>query len=110
MRSGAQSKEEARQAGDNLVNEYLNDAIAAERNGQHPEAMSSLGKGMHLITDRLSPAHRGEQKWPNPLNPLNWPADFIVHPLREIFPSSAARRQSDQQLRDYYDKFSQGCE
>ncbi len=104
MRSPDQDKEEARRDADKFIADKLNEAIKAEREGRHGDAMNELGKGMHTITDRLSPAHRDEKKWRGPWNPLSWP-----HPLFELWPSRKARQQSNEQLRDYYDKFQEGC-
>ncbi len=104
MRSPDQNPENARRDADDFIKDKLNEAIKAEREGRHNDAMNELGKGMHTITDRLSPAHRGEQKWRGPWNPLSWP-----HPFFELWPGRKARQQSDQQLRDYYDKFQEGC-
>lgn len=104
MKSPDQDKDEARRAADKFIEDKLNEAINAERNDRHDDAMYALGQGMHTITDRLSPAHRGEKKWRGMGNPLSWP-----HPLFELWPSRKARQQSNEQLRDYYDKFQEGC-
>lgn len=104
MRSPDQDKDQARREADKFIEDKLKEAIKAERDGRHDDAMYALGQGMHTITDRLSPAHRGEKKWRGMWNPLSWP-----HPLFELWPSRKARQESNEQLRDYYDKFQEGC-
>lgn len=56
--------------------------------GISPAALQAFGNALHTATDRISPAHEGEQPW---ANKPKWHYTAIRHFLREVWPSSSRR-------------------
>jgi RHS repeat-associated protein len=108
MRAPDQDPSDARADADKFIADRLQKAIDAERQGYHTKAMDELGRGMHTIADRSSPAHKGEQKWHGLKNPLFWPQAGI-HALRELWPNRWQRQEVVDNLHDYYQQFQDGC-
>jgi RHS repeat-associated protein len=73
-----QSAAEAEGAGDSFIagNELRAQSaqaswIASGHAGISPNALTAFGNGLHTVTDRTSPAHRGNQPWYGTNGPLN---------------------------------------
>jgi len=107
MSQPGKDKGEERQRATDFINDQLQKAIDAERQDDHRKAMDELGRGMHTIADRSSPAHRGEQPWPG-LGFKHWP-NAALHALRELWPNRWQRDEVVNNLQDYYQQFQQGC-
>jgi len=108
MSDPSKAKADERQRATDYINDQLQKAIDAERQGDHAKAMDELGRGMHTIADRSSPSHQGEQRWRGLKNPLFWPHAGI-HALREAWPNRWRRQEVVDNLRDYYQQFQDGC-
>ncbi|MFO1511504.1 MAG: RHS repeat-associated core domain-containing protein [Verrucomicrobiota bacterium] len=108
MSDPVKNKSDERQRASDFINDQLQKAITAERQGDHKKAMDELGRGMHTIADRSSPAHKGEQEWRGLKNPLFWP-HAGVHALQELWPNRWQRQEVVDNLHDYYQQFQDGC-
>src|SRR5437588_6367638 len=72
--------------------------IAEGHTGLSPTALLKFGNALHIITDRLSPAHAGYQPWygQSKLNPSTW-LHYLheaLGPKREDFCAGRAGRIS----------------
>jgi hypothetical protein len=91
---------------DNYIDEQLQDAqnaqadwIAEGHTGIAPNALTAFGNALHVVTDRTSPAHQGEQPWAD--KPW-WHYTTIGHFLREAWRSSGEIESSDAAARDLF--------
>jgi hypothetical protein len=107
MRAPGEDPAKARADADKFIADQLQKAIDDEQQRNHNQAMEDLGKGMHTIADRVSPAHKGEQPWPGE-GITHWPYD-VWHALRELWPNRWQRQEVVNGLHNYYQQFQNGC-
>ena len=77
----------------------LRHGIAEGHTGISPKALQKFGNALHIVTDRLSPAHAGYQPWygQSPLNPSAW-----LHFLHEGNLWDPAVKTSEQAAKDLF--------
>lgn len=75
--------------------------IAQGHTGIAPAALKAFGNALHVVTDRTSPAHEGEQSWAG--KPW-WNYESIRHFFREAWPTDARRAASVSAAQDLFRK------
>jgi len=116
MRAPGQSVGDARDAYQKFVANNLNQAIRQAKEGHRSDALKSLGRGMHAISDSASPSHAGFQVWnglPNPITQGSVEMSIIgaaaaLHVARESSISESQIKNTSLLINNYYQSFVDG--